>query len=120
MDYTVEDIYKQAIDFSNLNQTLSIQKTVLKEKIKSNLKYSQNGGVFNIDISLINFVQFLVDQNRIENVILLDQNENPIMIENLVKFKDEILDRYFKNLYDYYDEYEKIKKARSVEKLVRS
>jgi len=36
----------------------------------------------------------------------------------LSKFKDEIFDRYFTATNEYYQEYEVIKKARSVEALV--
>jgi hypothetical protein len=35
-----------------------------------------------------------------------------------VKFRDEIFDRYFSASFEYMSEYEKIKKSRTVEKLV--
>jgi hypothetical protein len=64
------------------------------------------------------FVQFLIDQERTADVVLLDINENPILISDLISFRDEILDRYFTSTNEYYQEYEKIRKSRSVEKLV--
>jgi hypothetical protein len=67
---------------------------------------------------LINFVQLLIDQGRNAGVVLLDQNENPILIEDLEKFKDEIFDRYFSVTLEYYEKYQKIKSSRSVEKLL--
>jgi hypothetical protein len=114
----MDEQLKKALDFANCNQTLSIQRKTLKEKVDARLTYGHNGGIFKIDRSLIAFVQMLIDQERIENVPLLDINDTPILIANLTEFRDEVLDRYFTSVYEYYDQYEKIKKSRSVEKLI--
>jgi hypothetical protein len=114
----MDDILKKALDFSNYNQTLNIQKKTIKEKLDLKITYGHNGGLFKIDQSLIVFVQMLIDQNRIENIPLIDYNGNPILVADLNKFKEEIFDRYFTAIYDYFNEYEKIKKSRSVNKLV--
>jgi hypothetical protein len=60
----------------------------------------------------------LINKDRSENVVILDANENPILIENLVEFREEIFDRYFSATFEYHEEYTKIKKSRSVETLV--
>jgi hypothetical protein len=52
------------------------------------------------------------------NAVVLDQNNNPIMIEDIESFKDEIFDRYFTSTNEYYIEYQKLKTSRSVEKLL--
>ena len=67
---------------------------------------------------MITFVQMLIDQGRTNNVPLLDSNHNPIMIDDLETFRDEIMDRYYTSVLEYYDQYESIKKNRSVEKLI--
>jgi hypothetical protein len=109
---------KQALDFANYRQTLSIQKRTLKEKIEAKLTYGYNGGIFKIDRILIVFVQMLIDQGRTHGVPLLDINDNPIMVEDLEIFKDEIVDRYFTSTLEYYEQFENLKKSRSVEKLL--
>jgi hypothetical protein len=109
---------KQALDFSNYNQTLSIQRKQLKEKIEAKLTYGYNGGIFRIDQSLISFVQTLINKQRINDIPLLDLNNIPVMIDDLIKFQDNILDRYFTSVYQYHEEYELLKKSRSVEKLI--
>lgn len=114
----MEEIYQRAIEFSNLAQTFSIQRKLLKEKNDARLTYGCNGGIFKINQTLICFVQFLISKNRVENVILLDANENPILIENFIEFSDEILDRYTASVYKYHEQYELLKKARSVEKII--
>jgi hypothetical protein len=108
----------KALDFSKFRQTLTLERKNLKEKIDANLTYGYNGGIFKIDRSLIVFVQMLIDQQRTENVPLLDSNDTPILISDLNTFKDEILDRYMTAVYEYFRQYEKIKKSRSVDKLI--
>ena len=82
------------------------------------LTYGHAGGIFKINQSLISFVQMLIDQNRISSVPLIDSNDNPVLIEDLIAFRDEILDRYFSSSLEYYEEYQKLKKSRSVEKIL--
>lgn len=114
----MDDLLKRALEFSNYRQTLSIQKKALKEKINAQLTYGHAGGIFKIDRQLIVFVQMLLDQGRTQDIPLLDSNENPILISNLEAFRDEIVDRYFTSLYEYYEKDQAIRKSRSVEKLV--
>ena len=109
---------EQALDFSNYNQTLSTKRRQLKEKVDAKLTYGHNGGIFKIDRTLIVFVQMLIDQERINNVPLLDSNNNPILIVDLIAFKDEIIDRYFSSVYEYYEQYQEIKKSRTIKTLV--
>ncbi len=114
----MDERLKQALDFSNYRQTLTIQRKQLKEKIDAKLTYGHNGGIFKIDRSLITFVQLLIDSGRIEEVPLLDSNDVPVLVKNMNEFKEEILDRYFTAVYDYYEQHEALKKSRSVEKLL--
>jgi len=114
----MEEQLKKALEFSNYRQTFSIQRRLLKEKIEAKLTIGQNGGIFKIDKSLITFVQMFIDQGRTENVPLIDSNENPIMIDDLEKFRDDIFDRYYDTTLEYYQEFQELKKSRSVEKLL--
>jgi hypothetical protein len=114
----MEDQLQKALDFSNYRQSFAIQRKVLKEKIDAKLTYGINGGIFKIDRSLITFVQMLIELGRTSGVPLLDANDNPILIEDLNSFKDEILDRYFTATLEYYEHYQNLKKSRTVEKLI--
>lgn len=117
MGFLMDERLKQALEFSNYSQTLSIKRKQLKEKADARLTYGVNGGIFKIDRVLLTFAQLLCDKGRTD-AVLLDVNDNPILIEDLVKFKDEIFDRYFTSVYEYHEEYQTLKKSRSVEKLV--
>jgi hypothetical protein len=113
----MDDRLQKALSFSNYQFTLTNQRKILREKLDSSLLYGYNGGIFKVDESLISFVNFLSDQGR-SNIPILDSNKNPILIENLKTFLDEILNVYFSAVLDYYNEYEKIKKNRTTEKLI--
>ena len=115
----MDEIYSKAIEYSNISQALAIQKKNLKEQIDARLTYGHNGGIFKIDQSLITFIHFLISKGRTEEVVILDTNNNPILIKNLLDFSDEILDRYMSSLYEYYTEYERLKKARTLEKIIQ-
>jgi len=109
---------KEALEFSNYRQTLSVQRKTLKEKIDARLTFGYGGGLFKIDRTLLTFVQMLCDAGRTSGVILLDVNDNPVLVDDLENFKNEVFDRYFTATNEYFEEYQKIKKARSVEKLI--
>ncbi len=114
----MDDRLSKALEFANYRQTLAIQRKTLKEKINAKLTYGHSGGLFKINRELIVFVQMLIDQGRIENVPLIDENGNPVLVADLQIFKDEIIDRYFTATYEYYEDYQKIKTSRTVEKLL--
>jgi hypothetical protein len=52
-----------------------------------------------------------------ESVVLLDIYQNPIRVE-LAAFYDEVLSRYFEVTNDFYVEYERLRKARKVHKVL--
>ena len=109
---------KEALDFANYQQTFSIQKKVLKERISAKLTYGFNGGLFQIDRTLLSFVDMLCVKGRTSGVVLLDANENPVLVDDLESFREELFQRYFEVTNEYFDQYQKIKKSRSVEKLI--
>lgn len=114
----MDERLSKALDFANFKYTLAIQRKTLKEKIDARLTYGYGSGIFKIDRSLISFVHMLIEQGRTSNVPFVDDNGNPVLVDDLTKFRDEILDRYFTSVLEYYEEYQKIKSSRSVEKLL--
>ena len=114
----MQEHFAKALDFANYQQTFSIQKKTLKERSEAKLTYGTNGGIFRIDRDLLTFVEILITKGRIRSVVLLDINENPILIDDLTVFRDQIFDRYFQVTNEYFEHYQNIKKSRSVEKLL--
>lgn len=107
----------KALEFSNYRTTLNNQHEILKAKVTTLLTYSNNGGTFKIDQSLISFVKYLIDLGE-EQFVLIDVHENPVMITDPAEFLDEITSRYFEATNEYHVEYTKLRKNRSVKKLL--
>ncbi len=106
----------QALEFANYRSSLNNQRAILKARVESLLSYSIDGGTFTIDPGLISFVKTLSDSG-LETTVLLDIYKNPIQV-NVSDFLTEILSRYTEATNDYYAEYSKLSKARSVKKLL--
>lgn len=106
----------KALEFANYRSTLNNQRSILRARVESLLSYSIDGGTFTIDPGLISFVKLLRDSGQ-ESAVLLDIYKNPIMV-NLEEFFDEILSRYIESTNEYYAEYGKLVKSRSVKSLL--
>lgn len=106
----------KALEFANYRVTLNNQQQALRTRTQNLLSYSINGGTFTIDRELITFCKLLLDSKK-KQAVLLDIYENPIQID-LKEFYEEILSRYFEVTNDYYAEYENLKKARKVHRVV--
>jgi hypothetical protein len=109
---------KNTLEFSDFRSTLNLQRQQLKDKLEADLVYGYNGGLFKISMQLINFVELMLNKGKNQNVPILDDNNNPVMVEDLEKFRDEILDRYVTAVNLFYLENEKIKKSRTLKKLL--
>ena len=106
---------KKAIDFSNYAVTLSNQKRILNEKFKESCVYYFNGSQFTITQEIIGFCQALAHNT---SIILIDDNGIPVKIDNLLSFTADIIEIYTNASNEYLDEYNELKKSRSVEKLI--
>lgn len=106
----------KALEFANYRVTMNNQNAALKAKTQSLLSYSINGGTFDIDLPLLTFCKQLIDLEHTE-AVLLDVYKNPIKVE-LAEFYEEIFSRWFEVTNDYYVEYEKLRKARKVHKVL--
>lgn len=115
----MDERLEKALDFANFMVTLNNQKRSLREKYYTECIYYQNGGTFAINKALITFVKTLVDLGNNEQVILIDDNDLPVRIDNLKVFLDDIIDQYFIASNNYYNEYQLLKKNRSVEALTK-
>lgn len=109
----MDERLKKALEFSNYRIGLFNLKENIKLKSETILTHAVNGGIFKANMDLINFLDMLVRQER-ESAVLIDSNGNPIEITDLMGFRDELMDRYFRATNFYHVEYTKLKKARSV------
>ena len=108
---------EKALDFSNTIKTFNLNKNNLKVKTQNLLSYSTAGVSFSVDQSLISFMNFVVTSGKTE-ITLLDKNDIPVRIEDTEKFLDEVSSLYFEVVNDYYNEYQKLRSSRKIEKVL--
>ena len=108
---------KKALDFSNTMKTFNLNKNNLRVKTQNLLSYSTAGGSFTVDQSLISFMNFVISSGKTE-ITLLDKNGIPVRIEDTEKFLDEVSSLYFEVVNDYYNEYQKLRSSRKIEKVL--
>ena len=108
---------EKALDFSNTMKTFNLNKNNLKVKTQNLLSHSTAGGSFTVDQSLISFMNFVVSSCKTE-ITLLDKNDIPVHIEDTEKFLDDVSSLYFEVVNDYYNEYQKLKSSRKIEKVL--
>lgn len=115
----MDERLSKALEFANYSVTLSNQRRALKEKYLADIVHYHNGGRFEVTKELINFVKLLVDTGNDIGVILIDDNDVPVEIADMNEFFDTVLNKYFTASNDYYTEYQKLRKNRSVEGLTQ-
>tara|TARA_B110000503_G_C7119631_1_gene401890 strand:+ start:194 stop:541 length:348 start_codon:yes stop_codon:yes gene_type:complete len=113
----MDDRLKQALDFSNYMITLGNQKRILTEQFQNDLIHYYNGGQFTVTQQLLSFCQSLISLNQTDT-ILIDDNNTPIIVDNLEKFTDTIVSVYWKAANRYLTEYNKLKTNRTVEGII--
>ena len=113
----MDERLEKALEFSNYMLTLNNQKRLLAEKYQEELIYFYSGSQFTITRELITFVSTMVAADQ-DEIVITDDNNLPCMIEDLVNFYSEIISKYTNASNEYYTAYLKLKKNRSVEKLV--
>ena len=108
---------EKALDFSNTMKTFNINKNNLKVKTQNLLSYSTSGCSFTVDQSLISFMNFVVSSGKTE-ISILDKNDIPVHIEDTEKFLTEVSSLYFEVVNDYYNDYQKLRSSRKIEKVL--
>jgi len=114
----MDERLEKALEFSNYMVTLNNQKRMLREQFKENIVHYFNGGQFTVNKQLLTFVNMLVEKGNDEDIVLIDDNETPVMVSDLDEFLSDITDRYFSAANTYHAEYKELLKKRSVSKLV--
>jgi hypothetical protein len=113
----MEERLQKALEFANYRQTLNNQLHKAKIKAEGALIYAKNGGQFKIDKSLICFLDFLIRSGH-KDANLLDDNNNPVKINDLEDFLKDITGRYFEVTNDYLREYQTIRQSRNVKSIL--
>lgn len=92
-------------NFAKMRFNQSLAKKNLDAKIESILTLTYGGGLFNIDYSLISFVNAMHQSNQTE-MVLRDSFKNPVKIDNVKDFLDQLIERYQEVTNEYYAEHQ--------------
>jgi len=114
----MDERLEKALEFSNFKYTAYLEKKRLQEKLKSDLLFYHNGGRFLLDRNFLLFLNLIVPEEGTGAITILDDKLTPVLIEDIVKFQKEAIDRYFSITKQYYVDFESLKKKRSVKSLI--
>ena len=104
----MDNSLKESLDHANKMKVFNNQLRLLKEKYLERNIYFTVVHQFKIDLKLINYCITLKNQNKIKDVIMLDDYDLPVRIDDLQSFYDNIMDLYQQNLNAYIVEYNKL------------
>lgn len=109
----MDDRLEKALEHANYKSTIELQRKNLEIKYATALLHSVDGGTFSVNMELINFIDFLI-RGEHEDAVLIDVKNKPIMVRDLRKFLTDITSVYFEASNQFYMDFEKLRKARSV------
>lgn len=118
MDEMLDEKLEKALDFSNFRFVLSAQKKNLKAHFQNNLVLRYKDTIFRASPEMISFIATMINFGNWKQAVVLDVNENPINIDNLHEFLEQLVSTYEKAAKNYLIRYEKIKEARSIKKIM--
>jgi hypothetical protein len=90
------------------------QKELMRQEYRESCLYHENGHQFTINRELINFLTSLIQMGHTENIVVIDDFENPYMIIDAEEFRSNIFNIYAEKSNEYYHKYVELKKNRSV------
>jgi hypothetical protein len=114
----MDERIEKAFGVANYMATLSNQRRVILEEYNQNLIHYVNGATFKITYELIGFVKTLVDMGKTENVVLVDSNNFPVLINDLEDFLNSIVSTHLESVSTYADKFNEIKVKRKIADIV--
>ena len=115
----MDERLKNALDVANLMVAYNNQRELLKEEYKENCLHHENGHRFTVNRELINFLTSLIQLGNTEDIVILDDFENPYMIDDVRIFHEKVFNIYVETTNKYYHSYIMLKKDRSISKIMR-
>ncbi len=107
----LEQQLEKALSFAQYQSTLNQQRKLLKEQFESDTILAYSGGLFKI-------TQEWIGGFDLESEWVLDMNGNPVKIDNPRELLTMARETYKSALTIYGEEYQKLRRQRSVKSLV--
>lgn len=113
-----DDRLTKALAHAHFKTTLVQQRENLKLRYFNSLLHAHNGGTFTVTPTLMCHVDMAV-RNGWTDIILIDDKTTPINIADPAAFLEEIQAVYAEANNEYHAAWEALRKARSVEAVVK-
>lgn len=113
----MDDRLAKALEHARYKSSLAHARKNLLLKYQNALLHSCNGGVFTVTQTLLLYVKAMVEAGQ-QDIVLIDDKQNPIQIGIPSAFLENIQAVYHAANNQYFFEFEKLKKARSVKAVV--
>lgn len=107
----------KAFELANLMTVVNNQKSALLSEFEQSTLYFYNGGTFRIDQNFIAFITALKDLKQ-DSAVLIDLNKHPIQIENLLKFREDVINCFFSASNKYLFQYQKLISNKNIESIL--
>ena len=93
-----------------------------KERFRALNVLAWDGHIFELTPHFVTYVllQFMSNQQDGSPVILLDKNDEPVLIEDMHEFVDQMQERHTEALNEYYDKYTKLRLAQDNQELIEA
>jgi len=114
----MDERIEKAFETANYMATLSNQKRIIKEEFEQQLIYYINGSTFKITTELISYVNTVIELGRPSEVVFIDTNGIPVLIDNVTKFYSDIIAQYTKATQTYLEKYSDIRVKRKIKDIV--
>jgi hypothetical protein len=113
----MDDRLEKALAFSNYRITIENRRIALKRRFETMIVVHHNDGVFTADSTTIGFAATLLLGGHTE-AILIDTRGNTIQVNDLLVFKDKLMNAYFMATNEYSVDLAKLATARNVKKVM--
>lgn len=113
----MDDRLSKALEFSNYSVTITNQKKNIRNRVQQMQIVHHNGGMFRADAATIAFVKALIDLGHTEAVVI-DAKDAPVDVKFLQPFLESLTSAYVSSTTEFLVEFNKLKKARNIEKLM--
>ena len=113
----MDERIEKAFSVANYMSTLAGQKRIILEEYNQQLVHYVDGATFKVTRELIVFVHTLIELGNMDSVVL-DDNNFPVLIDNLQEFLKEISNVYNEAIREYADKYNDIRVKRKISDIV--
>jgi len=110
----MDERIEKAFEVANYMATLSNQRRLMIEEFNQKLIYYINGATFKITPELICLSKIWIDQGLVTDVVFIDTNNAPVLINNLNDFFEAISAQYLHATNEYFTKFSDLRVKRKI------